>query len=89
VISLCRQTSMKTSRHRETCSGFLVTERWNSKQAFKIFIRSRSNHQEITEAGEKALLRIYKGKSNKKDLKDVQVRAYTMRVASANDFVKA
>jgi len=48
-----------------------------------------SNHQEIAEAGEKALLRIYIGKSNEKTLKDVRVRAFTMRVASAIAFVQA
>ena len=47
-----------------------------------------SNHQEIAEAGEKALLHIYKGKSNEKTLKDVRVRAFTMRVASVIAFVQ-
>ena len=59
------------------------------KDACKIFMTPGSNHQKIVEAGEKALLRICKGKSNEKTLKDVRVRAFTMRVASANAFVQA
>jgi len=43
----------------------------------------------MAKAGEKALLRIYKGKSNAKTLKDVWVWAFTMRVASAIAFVQA
>ena len=47
------------------------------------------NHEEIAETGEKALLNIYKRKSNEKTLKDVWVRAFIMRVTSAIDFVQA
>jgi len=59
------------------------------KDAFKTFMTPGSNHQEIAEAGEKSLLRIYTGKSNDKTLKDLRVRSFTMRVASAIAFIQA
>ena len=48
-----------------------------------IFMAPGANRQEINEAGEKDLLRIYKGKSNEKTLNDVPVRTFTMGVASS------
>ena len=42
------------------------------KDACKTFMIPGSNHQEIGEAREKALRRIYKGKSNEKTLKDLR-----------------
>ena len=59
------------------------------KDACKTVMTPRSKHQEIAVAGEKALLRIYEGKSNEKTLNDVRVRQFTMRVASAIAFVQA
>ena len=59
------------------------------KEAYKISMTPGSNHKEITQAREKALLPIEKGKNNGKTLNDVWVWAFTRQVGSADAFVQA